>query len=299
VSGQTQDSGTGGRPGADEQERLHDLLRAGGVAVLTGAGMSTDSGIPDYRGPSGSLQRHTPMTYQEFTGSPEARRRYWGRSHVGWEHFRRARPNAAHRAVAALERAGCVDGVITQNVDGLDAAAGTRRLTEIHGNLDRVVCLHCGELTSRSELAERLREANPAFDARVAQFQALNPDGDADLTDAQLEGFRTVGCRRCGQDALKADVVFFGETVPRDRVEECFSYVDGARALLVLGSSLTVMSGYRFVLHAAKQGKPVAIVNSGPTRGDAKADVRVDAPLADVLPRLAGRLAGGVGAADR
>lgn len=300
---QPQDTPTAGgqdeRTGDRHVEQLHDLLTAGGVAVLAGAGMSTGSGIPDYRGPTGSLQRHTPMTYQEFTGSAEARRRYWGRSHVGWEHFRRARPNAAHVAVAALERAGTVEGLITQNVDGLDLAAGTRRLVEIHGNLDRVVCLNCSELTARSDLADRLRAANPAFDARVEQFQALNPDGDADLADAQLEGFRTVECRRCGHDALKADVVFFGESVPRDRVEASFALVDRARALLVLGSSLTVMSGYRFVLHAAKHGTPVAIVNSGPTRGDAKADVRVDAALADVLPPLVARLTGRDGPAGR
>jgi NAD-dependent SIR2 family protein deacetylase len=265
---------------------LHQLVTGGGVVVLEGAGMSTGSGIPDYRGPSGSLQRHTPMTYQEFTGSAEARRRYWGRSHVGWEHFRRARPNAAHRAVAALEAAGLVDGVVTQNVDGLDLAAGTRPLVELHGNHDRVVCLGCGQVTARADLAVRLRAAHPEFDARVAQFRVLNPDGDADLTDAQLAGFRPVACAHCGQDALKADVVFFGETVPRERVEESFALVDAARALLVLGSSLAVMSGYRFVLHAAKRGIPVAIVNAGPTRGDAKADVRVDAPLGDVLPAV-------------
>ncbi|WP_337063378.1 NAD-dependent protein deacetylase [Kineococcus sp. G2] len=277
---------------SDERElrRLRDLVAGGGVAVLAGAGMSTGSGIPDYRGPNGSLQRHTPMTYQEFTGSAEGRRRYWGRSHVGWEHFRRARPNAAHRAVAALEAAGLVEGTITQNVDGLDLAAGSRNVVEIHGNLDRVVCLTCREVTGRAELAVRLREANPGFDARVREFRALNPDGDADLTDEQLEGFRTVPCRRCGADTLKADVVFFGETVPRERVDTSFALVDAARSLLVLGSSLTVMSGYRFVLHAAKRGIPVAIVNSGPTRGDAKADVRVDAPLGEVLPALAAEL---------
>ena len=279
-------------PARERERRLRELVAGGGVVVLAGAGLSTDSGIPDYRGPNGSLQRHTPMTYQEFTGSARARWRYWGRSHVGWEHFRRARPNDGHRALAALQRAGLLGGVVTQNVDGLEAAAGCTGVVELHGNLDRVVCLHCREVTARAELAERLRAANPGFDARLREFRALNPDGDADLTDEQLEGFRTVPCRRCGEDALKADVVFFGETVPRERVETSFDLVDGARALLVVGSSLTVMSGYRFVLHAAKRGTPVAIVNSGPTRGDAKADVRLDAPLGEVLPHLAGELAG-------
>ena len=276
---------------AGDLARLAELVAGGRVAVLAGAGMSTGSGIPDYRGPNGSLQRHTPMTYQEFTGSAQARRRYWGRSHVGWEHFRRAQPNAAHRAVAALEAAGIVTGTITQNVDGLDLAAGSREVVELHGNLDRVVCLHCGERTSRAELAERLSAANPGFEARVEQLHALNPDGDADLSDEQLAGFRAVPCRRCGEDALKADVVFFGEKVPEDRVARSFAIVDAARALLVLGSSLKVMSGYRFVLRAAERGTPVAIVNSGPTRGDARAGVRVDAPLQVVLPQLLDRLA--------
>ncbi|WP_432512755.1 Sir2 family NAD-dependent protein deacetylase [Kineococcus sp. SYSU DK001] len=276
--------------GVDGIDALADLVGGGGVVVLEGAGMSTGSGIPDYRGPNGSLRRHTPMTYQEFTGSAEGRRRYWGRSHVGWEHFRRAEPNAAHRAVAALERAGFVTGTITQNVDGLDLAAGTGEVVELHGNLDRVVCLSCGEVTSRAELAVRLREANPSFEARISELHALNPDGDADLTDAQLEGFRTVPCRRCGQDALKADVVFFGETVPKDRVQRSFELLDAGRSLLVLGSSLAVMSGYRFVLHAARNDQPVAIVTSGPTRGDAKAAVRVDADLQVVLPELLRRL---------
>lgn len=269
---------------------LADLLADGRVLVLEGAGMSTGSGIPDYRGPNGSLTRHTPMTYQEFTGSAEARRRYWGRSHVGWEHFRRARPNDAHRAVAALERAGLVSGTITQNVDGLDLAAGTREVVELHGNLDRVVCLNCAEVTARAELAVRLAEANPGFGARVEELHALNPDGDADLSDAQLEGFVTVACRRCGEDALKADVVFFGETVPKDRVARSFELLDAARVLLVLGSSLAVMSGYRFVLHAAKNAQPVAVVTAGPTRGDEKATLKVDAALQEVLPELLDRL---------
>ncbi|GAB7190771.1 NAD-dependent protein deacetylase [Kineococcus sp. NUM-3379] len=274
---------------AEAAGHLGGLLAGGGVTVLSGAGLSTDSGIPDYRGPNGSLRRHTPMTYQEFTGSPEARLRYWARSHVGWRHFRRARPNAGHRAVAALEDAGLVTGTITQNVDGLHTAAGSRRVVELHGNLERVVCLACGDVSPRDELAVRLAAANPEFDARLAELAVVNPDGDADLSGEQVAGFRMVPCRRCGEDDLKADVVFFGENVPRDRVEDSFALVDAARVLLVLGSSLTVMSGYRFVLHAAKRGIPVVIVNSGPTRGDAKADVRVDAPLGEVLPALVPR----------
>jgi NAD-dependent SIR2 family protein deacetylase len=190
--------------------------------------------------------------------------------------------------VADLQRAGLLGGVITQNVDGLHQAGGARDVIELHGGLDRTVCLGCGDVADRAELDVRLREANPHFGPRVDE---VNPDGDAELPDEVLDGFVMVGCRACGEGPLKPDVVFFGETVPRDRVDRCFAQVDEAAALLVLGSSLTVMSGYRFVLRAAKLGIPVAIVNAGPTRGDAKADVRVDAPLGVVLPELARRLA--------
>ena len=258
-----------------------------GWLVLTGAGVSTDSGIPDYRGPMGTARRASPMTYQAFTGSAENRQRYWARSHLGWRVIARARPNAGHLAVAALEEAGLLTGVITQNVDGLHTAAGTRSVVELHGNLDRVVCLHCGEVTSREHHDDRLREANRDWTAEVA---AVNPDGDVALPDEALTGFRVVDCALCG-GVLKPDVVFFGETVPADRVQACFALVARSRALLVLGSSLTVMSGYRFVLRAAKDGTPVAIVNAGPTRGDDKADVRVDAQLGQVLPALTARLA--------
>jgi len=266
---------------------LVDLVAAGDVAVLSGAGLSTESGIPDYRGPTGAARPSTPMTFQAFTGSAEARRRYWARSHLGWRVIARARPNAGHRAVTGLERAGLLSGVITQNVDGLHTAAGTRSVVELHGNLDRVVCLHCGDLSSREHLDDRLREANRDW---TAQVTAVNPDGDVDLPDEALASFRTVDCQLCG-GVLKPDVVYFGETVPADRVQACFALVGRSRALLVLGSSLTVMSGYRFVLRAAKDGTPVAVVNSGPTRGDAKADVRVDAPLGEVLPALVEALA--------
>jgi NAD-dependent SIR2 family protein deacetylase len=261
---------------------LVDLVSAGDVAVLSGAGLSTESGIPDYRGPTGSARPSTPMTFQTFTASAGARRRYWARSHLGWRVIARAEPNAGHTAVTALEDAGLLSGVITQNVDGLHTAAGARSVVELHGNLDRVVCLHCGDLSSREGLDERLREANRDWTARVT---AVNPDGDVDLADDDVAGFRVVDCLLC-HGVLKPDVVYFGETVPADRVQACFELVERSRALLVLGSSLTVMSGYRFVLRAAKRGTPVAIVNAGPTRGDGKADVRVDAALGTVLPRL-------------
>jgi NAD-dependent SIR2 family protein deacetylase len=269
-------------------DALADLVADGGVVVLSGAGLSTDSGIPDYRGATGSLRRHTPMTYQTFTGDPRGRHRYWARSFVGWRQIRRARPNDGHRAVGELQAAGLLGGVITQNVDGLHQAGGAREVVELHGGLDRTVCLNCGDVADRAELDERLRAANPHFGPRTDE---INPDGDAELPDEVLDGFVMVGCRACGDGPLKPDVVFFGETVPRDRVERCFDLVQDADTLLVLGSSLTVMSGYRFVLRAAKLGITVAIVNVGPTRGDAKADVRVDAPLGVVLPALAARVA--------
>jgi NAD-dependent SIR2 family protein deacetylase len=270
--------------GVDE---LADLLADGDAVVLSGAGLSTDSGIPDYRGASGSLRRHTPMTYQTFTRDPRGRHRYWARSFVGWRQIRGARPNDGHRAVGDLQAAGLVDGVITQNVDGLHQAGGARDVVELHGGLDRTVCLGCGDVADRAALDERLREVNPHFGPRTDE---INPDGDAELPDDVLDGFVMVGCLACGDGPLKPDVVFFGETVPRDRVDRCFGLVESAGSLVVLGSSLTVMSGYRFVLRAAKLGIPVAIVNVGPTRGDAKADVRVDAPLGAVLPALAARL---------
>jgi NAD-dependent SIR2 family protein deacetylase len=261
---------------------LASLVSDGDVVALTGAGISTDSGIPDYRGPTGAARPSTPMTYQTFTRDPVARRRYWARSHMGWRTIVRARPNAGHRAVTDLQRAGVLRGLITQNVDGLHTAAGTVGVVELHGALDRVVCLDCGTTSSRAELDTRLRAANPDWQAQVT---AINPDGDVELPEEQLDGFTTVDCLVCS-GMLKPDVVYFGETVPAPRVERSFELVEHAGALLVLGSSLTVMSGYRFVLRAAKLGIPVAIVNAGPTRGDERADIRVDAPLGEVLPAL-------------
>jgi NAD-dependent SIR2 family protein deacetylase len=262
---------------------LRDLVRAGRTVVLSGAGLSTDSGIPDYRGPSGAKRRYAPMTYQAFVGSADARRRYWARSYVGWGQIAEARPNAGHRAVAALQARGLVHGIITQNVDGLHQAAGAREVVELHGGLDVVVCLACGLREGRQSLGQRLRAANAEFAAAVA---LVNPDGDAELPDEQLAEFVPVGCTYCGSDVLKPDVVFFGENVPRSRVDLCYALVESAASLLVLGSSLTVMSGLRFVRRAAALGIPVAIVNQGPTRGDPVAAVKVDAPLGDVLPAL-------------
>lgn len=266
-----------------EVTALARLVGRGGVVVLSGAGISTESGIPDYRGETGRARNATPMTYQAFVADPRARQRYWARSFVGFRLMAHATPNDGHRAVADLQARGLVDGIVTQNVDGLHQAAGARDVVELHGGLDRVVCLHCGQSTTRAELDERLREANPAFVAWAAQ---VNPDGDAALPAEVVSRFRTVDCRSC-RGPLKPDVVFFGESVPRERVQACFALVESARALLVLGSSLSVMSGRRFVLRAAKVGIPVAIVNQGPTRGDEHAAVRLDAPLGPTLRELA------------
>ncbi|MFJ6837025.1 NAD-dependent protein deacetylase [Streptomyces sp. NPDC091209] len=273
-------------PGTTDLEPVSDALSTGGVLVLSGAGISTESGIPDYRGPGGSLSRHTPMTYQDFTASAQARRRYWARSHLGWRTFGRARPNDGHRAVAAFGRHGLLSGVITQNVDGLHQAVGSQGVVELHGGLDRVVCLSCGTSSQRRELARLLEKANPGFAPAAA---AINPDGDADLTDEQVGDFRVVPCTACG-GILKPDVVFFGETVPPSRVEHCRRLVREATSLLVLGSSLTVMSGLRFVRQAAQAGTPVVIVNRDPTRGDQHALTRIALPLGTALTTVADRL---------
>jgi NAD-dependent SIR2 family protein deacetylase len=264
------------------RDELVALVSAGDVLVLSGAGLSTESGIPDYRGPTGALRKSLPMTYQTFTRDPLARRRYWARSQLGWRTITRAAPNDGHRAVATLEARGHLAGVVTQNVDGLHQAGGARSVIELHGNLERVVCLGCTQRSSRAELDARLRAANPGWEARVT---AGNPDGDVTLVEDDVEGFEPVDCTACG-GVLKPDVVFFGENVPPAKVAHCYELVERAGALLVLGSSLTVMSGLRFVKRAAAHGKPVVIVNQGVTRGDDLATARVDAPLGPTLSVL-------------
>jgi NAD-dependent SIR2 family protein deacetylase len=262
---------------------LADLVATGDVVVLSGAGISTESGIPDYRGPSGAtLRRHAPMTYQAFTGDPVARRRYWARSHLGWQLMRTATPNDGHRAVAALEEQGLVIGTITQNVDGLHQVAGSREVVDLHGRLDRVVCLSCRATVSRADVRERLDAVNAEWRATVT---AVNPDGDVDLPDAELDGFVVVDCETCG-GLLKPDVVYFGESVPVDRVTASYGLVDRARLLLVLGTSLHVFSGRRFVVRASNAGIPVAIVNDGPTRGDDVAVLKLEQPLGATLTAL-------------
>jgi NAD-dependent SIR2 family protein deacetylase len=243
-----------------------DLLAGRPFLALTGAGMSTDSGIPDYRGPNSPSR--TPMTYAEFVSGPRAQQRYWARSHLGWSRMKRAVPNDGHRALVALETAGRLRTLITQNVDGLHEAAGSRSVCALHGRIADVVCLDCHEQSSRAVLHERMAAANPGWSDEHAGVE-VRPDGDVDLDETS--GFRVPGCASCG-GVLKPDVVFFGENVPRPRVERCYAAVDaldpGEDVLLVLGSSLTVMSGLRFVRHATKRGVPVVIVNRGATRAD-------------------------------
>lgn len=267
-------------PGAVVDEVL-DLLRGGPLVVLTGAGLSTDSGIPDYRGP-GSPAR-MPMTYQEFVSGPEARQRYWARSHLGWGRMRRADPNPGHHALARLDP----ELLITQNVDGLHERAGSRRLVALHGRIAEVVCLGCRTTASRTSLHERLTALNPGFADRHRAVES-RPDGDVDLEDTA--GFVVPGCTECG-GVLKPHVVFFGENVPPPRVERCYAAVDALAgsggALLVAGSSLTVMSGLRFARRAAKNGTPVVIVNRGATRGDELASYKLDTGCSEFLTRLA------------
>jgi NAD-dependent SIR2 family protein deacetylase len=264
-------------------EEVGDLLRRGNVLVLTGAGISTESGIPDYRGPTGAARRTQPMTFQTFVADPDGRRRYWARSFLGWRQIAEARPNDGHRAVAALQAAGRLSGVITQNVDGLHQAAGTTGVIELHGGLDAVRCLACGCAATRADTDRLVRALNPTFSAEAL---GVNADGDVELAEEAVAGFVPPHCGACASPLLKPDVVFFGESVPRERVALCTELVDDADAMLVLGSSLTVFSGFRFARAAARRGIPLAIVNQGPTRADELADVTVDAPLGRFLRAL-------------
>ena len=243
--------------------------------VLTGAGVSTDSGIPDYRGPGAPVR--TPMTYQQLVSGPDAMQRYWARAHLGWSRMGGAEPNATHHHLAAMEAEGRLSGLITQNVDGLHRRAGHRDLVELHGRVDRVVCLDCGDRTTRSRVQRRLEQLNPGW---TEQDVEVAPDGDAILE--ATGSYRVAGCEACG-GRLKPDVVFFGENVRKEIVERCYRLTDEAEALVVLGSSLQVMSGLRFVRRAHANGVPVVIVNRGATRGDDLADVRVDAGCAETL----------------
>lgn len=294
------------------------MLRSGSVLCLTGAGISTDSGIPDYRGPAGSLSRHRPMTFQEFKYDAAARRRYWARSFVGWRHLGRSEPNRGHEILAQWQRAGVLTGIVTQNVDGLHSASlaggetplGSRPAAEapafgpedqekplaptglppiipLHGDLARVVCLTCGNLEDRRALDTRLEEANPGYvEAAAAAAENVNPDGDVSLDEDWVERFTLVTCLVCGNDTLKPDVVYFGENVPAERKAAVEDLVAASSSLVVVGSSMAVMSGYSIALRFAREDKPIAVINGGPSRADAKATWRWRTRITPALETL-------------
>jgi NAD-dependent SIR2 family protein deacetylase len=271
-----------------ESPELIALLADRRVAVLTGAGISTDSGIPDYRGPDSPPSN--PMTIRQFTSDPVFRQRYWARNQVGWRHMDETLPNAGHRAVATLERDGVVSGVITQNVDLLHTKAGSRNVINLHGTYAQVVCLSCGDSMTRAALGDLLDALNRGFVERAEAIGGLAVAPDADAVVTETDTFRYLDCPSCG-GMLKPDIVYFGESVSKAVVEQAFSLIDAADALLVAGSSLTVFSGYRFVRHAAARGIPVAIINRGPTRGDDLATVKVDGGCSELLTLLVEELA--------
>ncbi|MFB9309849.1 NAD-dependent SIR2 family protein deacetylase [Agromyces hippuratus] len=260
-----------------------ELLRGARVAVLTGAGVSTDSGIPDYRGEGAPVR--TPMTVQTFLASEQARKRYWAGSHLGWRTFASAVPNRGHLALAELEARGIVSGVITQNVDGLHRRAGNQHVIELHGSMDRVLCLTCGQHYARQAVAARLEDLNPEIDLETAIRPA--PDGDVEVDD--VDAMVVPACTVCG-GILKPDVVFFGEFVPADRFQAAASLVQGADVLLVAGSSLVVNSGMRLIEQARRKRLPIVIINRGLTKGDGRAAVKIEAGASETLVAIAAAL---------
>jgi len=270
---------------ARELDEAADLLRGRTIAVLTGAGVSTDSGIPDYRG-AGAPKR-TPMTVQQFLSGPQFRRRYWAGSHLGWRMFDAAKPNRGHEVLAELEAAGIVNGVVTQNVDGLHLKAGSQRVVDLHGTVDLVRCLDCGQTFARGSIAERIEAANPWLER--PESVVINPDGDAEVVG--VDGFHVPDCSVCG-GMLKPEVVFFGEFVPDEKFAEASALVRRADALLIAGSSLAVNSGVRLLEIARRRRVPVVIVNRGETKGDRKAAIKLDAGTSETLEALSSRLIG-------
>jgi len=271
----------------DSIDRLAGFVREHPrLLVLTGAGVSTDSGIPDYRDEQGGWKGRQPIQGPAFIKHEQTRKRYWARSLIGWRQFGNAAPNATHWALAEMESLGHVEHLVTQNVDGLHQQAGSRRVTDLHGRLDRVVCLECGETMPRGKLQHRLEAQNPEFDGFEAE-QA--PDGDALLESVDFSRMQLVGCDQC-DGILKPDVVFFGENVPVDRVRFCMERLSAADALLVVGSSLMVYSGYRFCLQAQRLGLPICVVNLGLTRADGMLEMKLEKPCTIALPLLVEQL---------
>jgi NAD-dependent SIR2 family protein deacetylase len=281
-------------PGASEPATAPELnalvalvQRSERLLVLTGAGCSTESGIPDYRDREGAWKRQQPMTYQEFIATHAARQRYWARALIGWRQFRGVLPNGGHRALAGLERTGRVHSLITQNVDGLHQSAGSREVIDLHGRIDAVECLRCGRSCSRDEIQRRLAQLNPGWSELDA---SMAPDGDALLENADFSGFELAACVECA-GMLKPAVVFFGEAVSRERVLRAEAAVRDCDAMLVVGSSLMVYSGFRFVRAAHELGRPLASVNLGRTRADALFSLRINQPCGAVLEALEARIA--------
>ncbi len=274
-------AGIGARAGTID-ELAEFLRRHRRVLVLTGAGLSTNSGIPAYRDGDGQWLRRDPILYQQFVASADMRRRYWARSYFGWQLMRQAKPNAAHRMLAALEQAGRLSALVTQNVDGLHAAAGSRSVIELHGRLSAVSCMDCKGALGRDQLQDELARRNPDWHPEVLGF---NPDGDAELDASAYPGFRVVDCSGCG-GALKPDVVFFGEAVPAERVRAVDQALQASDAVLVVGSSLVVMSGYRIVRSAVARGLPVAAINRGRTRADELLAFKLDGDCVTTLAAL-------------
>ena len=268
---------------AETLDTVAELLRGKQTAVLTGAGMSTDSGIPDYRGKGAPVR--TPMNFQTFVEDERARKRYWAGSHLGRHRFRAAAPNLGHRSLVSLEQHGAIAGVITQNVDGLHTRAGSRHVVELHGSMDLVVCLACGQAFGRDSVAARLEEANPFLGAPGAVRVA--PDGDADVAD--VEGFVIPACTVCG-GMLKPNVVFFGELVPTVKFTEATALMAGAEALIIAGSSLMVNSGIRLLEQARRRKLPIVVINRGITKGDGRALIKLEAGTSETLAGLAARL---------
>lgn len=267
-------------------EKLRQALLAGPFVVVTGAGLSTGSGIPAYRDAEGRWAHPAPVQHQAFMRDEAVRRRYWARSFVGWRRFGQAQPNAGHRALADLEHQGHVHTLITQNVDGLHLVAGSHAVIELHGALRQVVCMGCGQRQERAQVQGWLHALNPDFDATQAEAARTAPDGDAHLEDTAYDGFSVPACPACG-GVLKPDVVFYGDNVPRERVAQAVACVDDAAGVLVVGSSLMVYSGYRFAEQAHRLGKPVIAINQGVTRADALLSFKLDADCAQVLDALA------------
>ena len=282
-----QTSSTGFERGDDAQlesniAELRQLLATGGVFVLSGAGVSTDSGIPDYRDEHGAWKGRAPVQYRDFVTSEAVRRRYWARSMLGFPLMTRAQPNAAHHALARLESESRVSLLVTQNVDGLHRRAGSETVVDLHGRLDQVRCLGCGALSARAALQSELVARNPDF----AQAHAVvKPDGDAELSDVDYERFELVACERCG-GMLKPHVVFFGENVPAERVTLAMAALERAKLLLIVGTSLMVFSGFRFARAAARFGVPIAIVNRGVTRADDLSMLKIQGNIGEILSRV-------------